>query len=125
MYLGKMKDIKDNNLDHTMSRLGFFEKSDLEKNIFDEFIMSPEPHPENSFLQCFDNDEVMPEEINRGFKFNGSWKPAMQFLREDSARCMSTQDPRRTKSSSNLMLDYESTRIEDDTESTAPLTIEE
>ena len=56
----------------------------------------------------------MPEEADRGFKFNGSWRPAKEFLREDSARCMSTLDPRRTKSSSNLRLDYESTRIEED-----------
>ena len=58
----------------------------------------------------------MPEEADRGFKFNGSWRPAKEFLRDDSARCMSTLDPRRTKSSSNLRLDYESTRIEEEKE---------
>ena len=50
MYLDKMKEIKHKNLEKTIMSLGFFEEDDLEKNIYDEFIKSPEPHPENSFL---------------------------------------------------------------------------
>ena len=57
--------------------MGFFEKEDLEKNIFEEFTKISYPHPENSFLEAYAEGEQMPEEAERGFKFNGSWQPAM------------------------------------------------
>ena len=99
----------------TRTSLGFLEEEDLAKNIYDEFTKLPVINPENSFLQR-NHGVNLPYEAERGFKFNGSWQPAKQFLREDSARCKATMDPRRTKSFSNIisMLDYSSTRQEDD-----------
>ena len=112
MYNEKMKEVRRKAQIEADTSLGLLSREDLNTNILDEFITSPDPHPENSLLQAFSEGLPMPYESDKGFKFNGAWHPAKSFLREDAARCMATMDPRMTKSSDNLLglLDYNNRR---------------